>query len=84
MSFQGWEVNNVRTYKLTAVLGSERRVKTLHASDDTDVMFAAIKHVLDSAHDAPPGSPWRFGRIELRDESGRLVAEMDAKEEEDR
>lgn len=83
MSFRGWEVNDVKAYKLTAVRGRERRTKTLYADDDLDATFSAMKHILDSACDAPPGSPWRSGRIELRDGSGRLVREMPATEEEE-
>ena len=68
----------MKTYKLIAILGKERRTKTIHADGDTDALFQAIKHVLDKAYHNY-GSPWECGHIILEDSEGRSIHTMDAK-----
>lgn len=65
------------TYKLTAILGQERRTKTIHADSELDAMFLAIKHILNKAH-ANRGSAWEHGHIILADSDGRTLHTMDA------
>lgn len=67
-------------YVLTAELGDLRSRVYLEEPSDDDATFAAMREVLDLAHAALPGDPWRIGRIELRDaETDRLIREMPAK-----
>lgn len=65
------------TYTLTAVLGQERRKKTIHADSEVEAMFLSMKHVLDKAH-ANRGGAWEHGHIILSDSDGRALHVMDA------
>lgn len=68
----------MKTYKLIAILGRDRRTKTIHADSETDAMFQAMKHVLDKAYQNY-GSPWESGHIILEDSEGRSLHTMNAK-----
>jgi hypothetical protein len=78
-----WVVNEVRSWTLTARSKGAKRTKTIYAADRFDATLSAIKHIMNASHDAPPGSPWRVGRIELRDSNGTLIHEMPAQGEEE-
>lgn len=67
----------MKTYTVSAILGKERRTKTIHADSEMDAMFQAIKHVLDKAYQNY-GSPWESGHIILSDSEGRTLHTMDA------
>lgn len=67
----------MKTYTLSAILGKERRTKTIHADSEMDAMFQAIKHVLDKAH-ANRGGAWEHGHIILSDSEGFPIHTMDA------
>lgn len=67
----------MKTYKLVAILGRDRRTKTIHADSEIDAMFQAMKHVLDKAY-KNYGSPWECGHIILEDSEGLAIHTMDA------
>lgn len=65
-------------YKVTAILGRDRRTKTIHADSQMDATFQAIAHIMDAAHKEQDG-PWALGTILLEDSDGMTIHTMDAK-----
>lgn len=65
------------TYKLTAILGRERRTKTIHADSQMEAMFEAVGHILDKAYEEQDG-PWAHGHVILEDSNGLTLHTMDA------
>lgn len=68
----------MKTYTLTAYLGKQKSRKTIHASSQSDAMWQAMAHVMDSAH-ADQDGPWASGTIILDDPAGYALYTMDAR-----
>lgn len=65
-------------YLLSADLDELTEMKLLAAEDVEQAMMQAIPMILDFAFQDQTG-PWAVGHIRLSDESGNVVAEMEAK-----
>jgi hypothetical protein len=65
-------------YLLSANLNELTEMKLLAAEDAEQAMMQAIPMILDFAFEDKTG-PWAVGHVRLSDESGNVVAEMEAK-----
>lgn len=65
-------------YLLSANLDELTEMKLLAAEDAEQAMMQAIPMILDFAFQDQTG-PWAVGHVRLSDESGNVVAEMEAK-----
>lgn len=68
----------MKKYTVTAILGRDRRTKTIHADSQVDATFQAMAHIMDAAYKEQDG-PWANGHILLEDENGFTIHTMDAK-----
>ena len=70
----------MKTYKLTAELGSVTTTKTFGATNDEAATVDAVFMILDEAgRGRSKKNPWAIGRITLTDSRGKVLQEMEAK-----
>lgn len=71
----------MNTYTLTASAGFKIERIELIEDNDTDAIFAAIAHILDTAAVGPNRMLWARGEIILFNQDGEIIKRMEAKEE---
>lgn len=68
----------MKTYKLTAELGSVTVTRTFEAAADDVAAIDSVFFIMDEAHRGQSG-PWAKGRITLTNARGKILQEMAAK-----
>jgi hypothetical protein len=68
----------MKTYKLTAELGSVTTTRTFQAAGDDAAAMDSIFFIMDEAYRQKSG-PWAKGQIQLTNSRGKVLQQMGAK-----